>query len=268
MRRAALLCFVILLFPSSASAHHVVSEAGISWVEPVSIVEVSAEASRFDRGNGFSGNWQVVTLGAEWSALDDLSLSLRVPMAHLSLDDGRRVAGLSDIELSAKYRVFASPHGEFIASAGVGTALPTGVPEDGLGAGHFEVSPFVTVSSAPNDWLILYGAAIDKLSLGRNAETTTIDERAGHGSVIVPHEPHELDTRLGVAILPVDSAYLSARVDHTFVFVGEGAGSTRGRLELGWTRRGKVRVSAAVSEHLSGERRHMLAAELAAAVFF
>jgi hypothetical protein len=246
----------------------VVSEAGISWVEPVSVVEVSAEASRFDRGNGFSGNWQVLTLAAEWRALDALSLSLRLPMAHLSLDDGRRVIGLSDIELSAKYRVFATPHGGFIASAGVGTALPTGVAADGLGAGHFEISPFVAVSSAPTDWLIVYGAAIDKISLGQNVETMTLDERAGHGSVIAPHEPHELDTRLGVAMLPADSVYVSARIDHTVVFVGEERGSTRGRVELGWTRRGKVRVSAAVSDHLMGSRDHMFAAELATAFFF
>jgi hypothetical protein len=253
---------------SSADGHHPVSESGISWVEPVNIVELSAEASGFDFGDGFSGNWQAVSIGAEWRIIDRFSLSARIPTAHLALDDGRRVVGLADIEASAKYRIAATEHGGFIASAGIGAGFPTGSVELGLGAGHFELSPFVMMSTRPVDWLAVYGAAIDKLSLGDASDAQPIDERAPHGSIIAPHQPHEMDVRLGVAILPSDHLYSSLRVEQTTVFDGVGPGPTRGRFEVGWTRRGDVRIAAGLSHHIAGTRRQLLGVELNAALFF
>ena len=264
---AVLTCAAVLLVASSAAAHHPVSESGISWVEPVSVVELSGRASSFDFGDGFSGNWQILTLAAEWRLIEQLSLSARVPAVHLSLDDGRRVIGLGDIEASAKYRLVATDHGEFIASAGLGSAFPTGPVELGLGAGHFELSPFVTLSSRPLPWLVIYGAANDKIALG-DTDAERIDERAPHGSVVSPHQPHEMDTRLGVALLPTDQLYSSLRVEHTVVFAGRRPGPTRAGFELGWAQRGNYRVAGGVSHPIAGTRRHLFEVHLNAAIFF
>lgn len=264
----ALLVGSVLLFATPAAAHHPVSETGISWVEPVSVVELSAEASSFDRGDGFSGRWQRLTLASEWRALPRLSVAARVPMIHLSLDDGRRVIGLGDVEASAKYRLIATEHGRLIASVGLGTAFPTGDTKSGLGAGHFELSPFLTLSSQPTRWLVFYGSAVDKISVGGTSDQPTIDDRAGHGSVLSPHEPHELDARLGAALLATESLYASIRVEQTVVFVGDDRGPTRGRVELGWAEPNRFRLATAVSTHLAGKRRKQFALQVSAALFF
>lgn len=44
-------------------------------------------------------------------------------------------------------------HGEFIASIGLSCEFPTGSSDNGIGNGHFELSPFLALSSQPaNAW--------------------------------------------------------------------------------------------------------------------
>ena len=44
----SLLVMCMVSVPTLASAHHVVSEAGVAWVEPNSRVEVSMESASFE----------------------------------------------------------------------------------------------------------------------------------------------------------------------------------------------------------------------------
>lgn len=251
-----------------AWAHHPVAQTGVSPAEPTSVVEASVEASSFDRGAGFGGSWQVVTLAAQWRALDTLSLRISAPFAQIALDDGRRVIGLGDIEASATYQAWAAAHGLLVASVGLGLECPTGVVSDGLGAGHFELNPFVAASSRLADWLVVEATVVDKLAVGSVASGVAIDERAPDGAVFAPHQPHELGVGVGVSLLATPSLYASLRLHQILVIQGQGPGPTRGGVELGWRWPGRLRLAASVTQHLAGRRRKQLAAGLSAAAYF
>ena len=262
---ALLFVLFALVVPRGAWAHHVVSESGIAWVEPVSVASVELTSSTFDFGRRFRGDWQTMTPRLEWAFNERWSASVRTPIAHLHFSDGRRVIGLADIELSGKYRIVATEHGEFILSAGLGTALPTGVEADGLGAGHFEFSPFVTLSSQPASWLILSGLINERLSLAKT--DPAIESQGPHGSILAPHAPHEIEARLAATAL-VGPTYLKAGWDQIFVLAGQTGPLGAGRLEVGYTERGEFRLSAGAKIPVTGEQRYRWQVTAGAAIFF
>ncbi|QDG53080.1 hypothetical protein FIV42_20725 [Persicimonas caeni] len=261
---AALTLLTVLTVPRAAHAHHVVSESGIAFVEPMSVAEVELRAASFDFGRYFRGDYQILTAALEWAATDRFSATARVPVAYIQYDDGRQVIGLSDVELSAKFSLYESDHGGLLVSAGAGTALPTGVEEDGLGAGHVEFSPFVAVSTQPADWLVFYALGAGRFSVfdGDDAaddeemvDPTTGEQLGPHGSVLSPHSPQEAFTRLGGALV-WGPAYASVGVDHVFVLDGAMDDTTVLRNELGWARAGEYRLAAGVDLPVAGADRY------------
>lgn len=186
----------MLLYAAPATAHHVVSTSGVAWVEPLHVVEANVHAASFDFGE-LRGDWQVLSVRGELAPTPWMSISARVPWAHLHLSDGRRAIGLSDVEAATKFRLAATEHGGFIASAGLGTALPTGATEYGLGAGHWELAPFVAIAAQPHRHIVLDALATQTLSLTSSRPTDSAD--GPHGALVAPHSDLETATRIGAA---------------------------------------------------------------------
>lgn len=176
------------LFATSAAAHHPVSESGAAWVEPDARLEVVHETARFDVGGRDQGSWQTLSLWLEVPVLPRFSVSAGVPMAYVDFDDGRGVIGLSDIEVSVRGLWVDSPHAGFLLSGGLGTTLPTGRPEDALGAGHLEANAFVMVSSQLTTHLNVYGNVVYKHALGEGMVAS---------EALLPHNPREFELMQG-----------------------------------------------------------------------
>ncbi len=253
---AALAC---LLAAPRAEAHHVVSDSGIFWVEPMTVVQVDTSMATFDFGPQWRGRWWQTTPALEVSFLERFSLRARVPFAFIQFDDGRGVLGLADMEVSAKGLVWASAHGGLIASAGVGVELPTGVVEDGLGAGHVELAPFLALSSQPVDWLIVNTLLSPRFSLSEEGPRDTSEDaftlQAGpHGSVLAPHARREVFGRLSVSVVARERLYVTAGVEGSWAFE-EPLDHTRIRAEAGWSKPRRWRLSVAADAPLTGADR-------------
>lgn len=253
-----------------ARAHHVVSESGIAWVEPVTAVEVEGRAARFDFGEYFRGRWTVVTPSVEVAPLPWLSLSGRAPIAHIWFDDGRQVVGLGDVEVAAKARVLDSEHGAWLVSVGLGAELPTGVVADGLGGGHVELSPFVAASAQPHQRLILSALVADRLSLGQQEAPHSYRANGPHGALIAPHSPHELFTRLSASAILTPRAYATLGLDHVSMFAAadRGRGPWSARAEAGWAEPGAWRVALGAELPWGYSARSGLITRLSAAWMF
>ena len=261
--------------PGRTRAHHVVSESGVAWVEPVTVAQVDLRAASFDFGPMWRGRWWQLVPSLEVQALERLSVSARAPIAFIEFEDGRAVLGLADMELAAKGLVWASEHGEWIVSAGVGAELPTGVEEDALGAGHVELAPFVAASAQPISWLILNAAVSERISLvgedGERAPTPDYVPAGPHGSVLAPHSDHELFGRLTASALRGESLYVTAGVDGIWMWSGgmDGQrGSLLGRAEVGWAQPGRWRLALGADVPLAGQRRSGLMSRFSAAWMF
>ncbi len=248
IKRLALLFF--LLLAARARAHHIVSEYGIAFVEPSSIAEVDTQAAEFRLGDR-SGHWQLVALSLEYAVTPRLSFSGRLPFARIRYDAGSTEYGPGDAEVAAKVGLVATQHGGLLLSAGASFELPTGSEKKGLGAGHFEISPFVTASSAPVNNLVLYGVLADRISTG-SAEAPG----EAHGSVLAPHSDHELTTRLGAAYVR-GPAYLSGGIEYVEVFVPSlAAGPLVLRGEFGILFQSELRLAFGFDAPVAGPHRY------------
>lgn len=270
MRRAALAaCLIACAWsPAPARAHHVVSESGVAWVEPVSVLEVEASAASFDHGGARRGSWSALTPSLELALDERLSVSARAPVALVMFEDGRGVVGLGDVSLSAKARLYASTHGGFIASAGAGVELPTGVVEDALGGGHVELTPFVAASSQLTSRLLLTGLLSARLSIAGEGPGGDVVEETGrlaHGSALSPHAPGELFLRLGVSYVTEGAWYVTAGADAVAPFADMTRGPLRARAEVGVLPSEDLRVALGVDAPLYGERRRELGGRLSVA---
>lgn len=245
---------LLLLYPVEAHTHHVVSETGIAWAEPVSVVELDTQAASFDLGAQKRGRWQTMALRMQMAPTNWFSLSLRVPFSAIQFEDGRQALGLGDIETALQVRLFASPHGGLIASAGIGAELPTGVEEDQLGSGHVELTPYIIASTQPLKHLILTTVISYRTAI--TGETEHQDgPRAATGSVLAPHSPRELSTRLDVAWVEEQSWYASAGVEAIFMIAQQQPNPLHGRLEIGWLPSTRWRLALGFERHLRGEPR-------------
>jgi hypothetical protein len=266
------LIFALLLWPAPVSAHHVVSEYGIAWTEPVSLVELDVQTAEFDFGER-RGYWAVTALSLEYAFEERLSGSVRLPFAWIAYADHTDAVGVADIEFGSKVRLVATSHGELILSAGAGIELPTGDVDNGLGSGHFELSPYVSASSAPLNTLVLYALAAERIALGTEEthaeEPGQLDHDHPHeGSVLNPHQKHELFSRLGAAQI-FGPVYVSAGCDVVVVWSG---GQTLGpvvlRSEFGWLPHERVRLALGGDVNVAGEERFSWRARMGVAWMF
>lgn len=263
MRRWVWLCG--LLWSAPAAAHHVVSDSGIAWVEPVTVAEVTLEAATFDQGAWRVGSWQVMAASAQYAPLPWLSGSLRAPVAFVRYEDGRAALGLGDVEVGARVRLWETPHGGLIASAGLGAELPTGDEAVGLGGGHLELSPYVVASAQPLESLLLIGVASGRISLGGEAHDGEI---AAHGAVIAPHAPREVYGRLNAAWVEEDWIYGSAGIDVSYMIGAFDRTPWVARAEVGYLGIAGLRLALGVEQAVAGEARHGLKGRMSAAWIF
>lgn len=259
----ALITLTLLTWSAPARAHHVVSESGIAWVEPVSVFQVDVQTARFDLGDSWRGQWSTLTPSLELRLHERFSLLAMLPMAWISLDDGRAVAGLADAGLSAKYLIWASPHGGMILSSGLGLELPTGSAQDALGAGHFELAPFIALSTQPWSRLIFNTLISERISLEGDDPTPSHT-----GSPLAVHSPHELLVRQRVSWLQ-GAVYGSLGVDKIFVWSeDEPTGPLSASAELGYAQPGAWRASLGATMPLAGQARQQWSSTLSLAWIF
>lgn len=255
-----------LLAPLELAAHHVVSESGVAWVEPMRIVQVELGSSRFDLGPTWKGRWWSMSSSLEWSFTRRLSLMGRLPLLDIDFDDGRKVRGLGDVELSLKALAYASKHGGFIASGGLGVELPTGSAADALGAGHVELTPYLALSTQPARWLLVNLLAADRISL----EDQSV--MAHGGSPLSVHSPHELQLRPSAALVHPKGHYATLGVDQVILWRAEdraeGEGPTTLRGELGWRHdSSRWRVALRAELPVRGPHRHEFLSTLNLAIW-
>jgi hypothetical protein len=251
----------VLMTPGTLHAHHVVSESGIAWVEPMSVAQVDATSARFDLGPTWQGRWWSVAPMVELTPIKRLSVIARVPMVRIDFDDGRAVMGLGDISTSLKVLCWADEHGKLIVSAGLGVELPTGSARDALGSGHLELVPFVAGSSQIARRVILSGILSERLSLG---------EESSGGSPLAVHEAHELFARVmgtWTSLGPL-GLYGSAGLDRVVVWSGGVRGPLTARAELGLVQRQTWRLAWRSELPLAGQRRHKWLTGLNLALWF
>jgi hypothetical protein len=261
---AYIVASLVLVVPIQANAHHLVSEYGIAWTEPVSVLELDLQVAEFQLGDR-SGHWVLAALAIEYAFHERFSASLWLPFAWIEYATGSRAVGIGDIELAGKVLIFATPHGEFILSAGAGLELPTGNADNGLGSGHFELSPYVSASSAPANNFVIYGLVSERISFGdanggghEHPEEGDGHEHSGvdaHGSVLSPHADHELFVRLGAAYV-IGPVYFSGGSDVVVVWSGsKPLGPVVLRGEFGWLPRERIRLAAGIDVPVAGEKR-------------
>lgn len=268
MRRALVTLGLLLLMPSTAQAHNVVSTSGIARVEPLIVAEVELIAAAFDFSPELRGSWQTLAVRGEVAIHERLSLSARVPWTYVRLADGRGALGLGDIEASAKAKVFATEHGGFMLSAGLGTGLPTGDPQVGIGSGHTEIAPFVAASTQPNSWLVLDAIVAQKWSVsGRDDAGEPLDDaNEQHGSLVAPHADNETLAQVGVSTV-WRSWYLRTSAIGVVAHRSEMDGLDAA-VDLGFAVPGKFRISVGGSVPVAGSRRFDWQSRVAAALQF
>jgi hypothetical protein len=244
-----------LLLPWAALAHHAVTEFGIARVEPRSRLSVEAQTAGFNLSPR-RGNWQTVVLVGEYAMAPWLSMSGRVPFARVAYSGGGTVYGFGDIELATRVRLFATEHGGFILSLGLGVEIPVGDGDRGLGSGHFGLAPFVAASMSPLTNLVLFGIVSPVASLGEHHHHSHGgDDVVPNVSVLAPHDQTELTGRAGAGYL-LGRGYVSAGMDGAQP-LGEamlGANLT-GRAEAGLIVQDGLRLALGLGVPIAGARR-------------
>lgn len=239
--------------PRTLCAHHVVSDSGIAWVEPVSVVQLDVTSARFELGETWQGRWWSVAPMVEFAPWSRVSLMVRVPLIDIRFDDGRAVRGVGDLSSSVKALLWSDRHGKLIVSVGLGVELPTGSARDALGAGHVELVPFVTTSSQLSSRFILSTLWSERISLGDEDATT-------FGSPLAVHERHELFVRAMATWVSASDlgVYATLGADRVVVWQGDERGPLTARMELGHARAKRWRLAARLEAPRRGARRHEL----------
>ncbi len=272
---------LVLVCPSRAAAHHLLEESGFGWLAPRSFVGMEFQTAGFDLEAG-SGRWEVASPSAEYAITQRVSVSGRVPFARIAYDDGRRVSGLSDMNLGVRGVVLANGHGSMLLSAGVEFELPTGDKDNGLGHGAYEASPFVATAMTPRPDFIFeaaianhfstsdYEEHVEPASASRShSEPAPPPQYHGghdeggelHGSVIAPHHDRELFTRVAATYIH-GRAYVSGGVD-VAVILGESADDPWvARTGVGILLGQRWRLAGGVEAPFAGERRSELASRV------
>lgn len=246
-----LLLLLLVGTPRLAAAHHVISDYGIAPVEPRSFAGLSVELARFERAFD-QGTFQLVTPSAELAWGGRFSASAELPLARVEWSGGTTACGLGDLELGVKMSLFASHHGGFLLTWGLGVELPTGDAVQGLGAGHVELAPFLavatTLSLLSGHELVIFGLLSDRAGL-------THHEHQGEGlSVVAPHADNELFARAAAAYV-VSSIYLSVGLDAVHILDGHGEGPWVARAELGLLFGRRLRVAVGGDTTVRGDPR-------------
>jgi hypothetical protein len=255
---AVVVAVFVMVAATEATAHHPVTENGIAAAEPMSSVEVSVTNAAFEFEGVASGSWRTLNLRGEYPLAERFSVGFGLPIVQLSRDYGPDTLGTGDADVYARYLIAATDHGGFLLTGGFGLGLPTGAVDAGLGSGHVEISPHLVASSQPFEHLIGIFTLVQRSSLNP-------EDEAGewHGALVAPHQPHELDAMLAVAV-PWGDFYAKVDGIYTFDQTDTVADPVRAAGELGWFRSRRWRISLRVDAPVAGQRRSGLRTTLSA----
>lgn len=215
MRSAIVLVALLVAVP--ASAHHPAAEHEAGRVRPNSFVGFDVEAAAFDFEEG-SGSYQTAVVRAEVALFSRFALGLRAPWHLLGLDAVPLRTGLGDVDLSARGLLFDAAH--WTLSGGIGTEIPLGDADAGLGGGHFAVSAFLSGMYVVSDTDAVIHASV--------ADTLSLEQEGGHEHVnyIEPHSDHELSYHVGAALPVRENVLVNLVASGVTVLEAEDRGTT------------------------------------------
>jgi len=141
---------VLVMCCAVAPAYAQYDEPNISFFYPLvtrrPIIERELEFT-LNHTKGLDARETAATLAIEWPILPRLQFEVEVPFVVLDPDEGKTVAGFSDIELQAKLQVFKSVQHRALVAFGLEYKLPSGSRARGLGGEH-ALEPFLTAGMA------------------------------------------------------------------------------------------------------------------------
>ena len=212
MLRIGHLSFLIgLCFVPPAWAHHPTSSFGLSAAAPQSMVELESQWAQYPKQlDNRGGQYTRVSLRLEYAFTERFSAAASLPFAGVSPSGTDTTYGIGDAELSAKWSILRPKKGFGHLSIGSGIEMPTGDDEEGIGAGHFELTPFISYQSpAIRGHFVAFGRIALLAALGdhhhheqhSHTDGHTHHHQAGLGAVLAPHTELELQTMVGAAWL-------------------------------------------------------------------
>jgi hypothetical protein len=92
------------------------------------------------------GYWLTACVGAEVALGRRVALTTRLPATFLTRDQGGDAFGPGDADLGVRVLLFEAD--DFSLASGLAVEFPIGDRESGIGAGHFELSPYVTAAQS------------------------------------------------------------------------------------------------------------------------
>src|SRR5712691_2486082 len=110
------------------------------------IIERELEVT-LNHTKGLDARATEASLALEWPIFPRLQFEVEVPFAVLDPNEGKTVAGFSDIALQAKLQVFKSVQYRTLVAFGLESRLPSGSRARGLGGEH-ALEPFLTAGMA------------------------------------------------------------------------------------------------------------------------
>jgi hypothetical protein len=260
---------------ASAHAQHGTAGYGVVPMDPRSSVLLDAQTAEFELP-GRSGVWQTWSPRLEHAVLPWLSFAARVGIARVDYEGGESAFGLSDSELVAKARVARIRAARASVSAGLSGELPTGDADTGTGNGHVSLFPFATFATMPSRVFMMHVMAGDRVVLGEadhgsdaahagHAEHTA--QAAAHGSVIMPHEKHELTAHAG-ACITLAPVMISPGIEWIQVLSSGHDTLLTAQLELALVPRRELRLAAGFDLPLTSEPRFEWRSRLMAALMW
>lgn len=197
------------------------------------------QAAEFDLAH--RGFWQGAYTTVEVAFVDRFSFGLEIPVANIDYSDGSSALGVGDVAVATRFLIVSDASGRLFLSGMLGLELPTGNEAEGLGDGHFMLTPMLAATFRPVTPLAITlalsdhfgpegsrpaGAAAAPLSTVQHAggHTPAPQETAEepvddgtHGSVLSPHSPHEGRIALNT-VYAWDLLYVAAGAEVVVMF--------------------------------------------------
>jgi hypothetical protein len=148
--RFAAVGLILLVCCTVAPAYAQYDEPDITFFYPLvtrrPIIERELEF-KLTHTKGLGERETETALAIEWPILPRLQFEVEVPFTFRDPDEGKVVAGFSDIDLEAKLQVFKSVQYRTLVAFGLESKLPSGSRARGLGGEH-TIEPFLTAGIA------------------------------------------------------------------------------------------------------------------------
>jgi len=140
----------LLVCCGAAPAYAQYEEPNISFFYPLVTRRPLTERElefKLNHTKGLDARETEAALAVEWPILPRLQFEVEVPFVVVDPNEGKAVAGFSDIELQAKLQVFKSVQHRALVAFGLEYKLPSGSRARGLGGEH-AIEPFLTAGMA------------------------------------------------------------------------------------------------------------------------